>query len=204
VRRILLIRHGETAGNAARVVQKPDIPLSPRGEAQADALARRLAGDGITQIFSSDLERAAATARRLRATTSAPIAFDPLLQERNFGDVRGTPYDQLGFDLFEPDYAPPNGETWEMFHARVDQAWERIQAMAASTAGTLAVVTHGLVCRSIAARHVRLADGMLVPEKWENTSVTIVDAQTPWRVSMLNDIAHLENPELRPSPGAAV
>jgi len=204
VRRILLIRHGETAGNAARVVQKPDIPLSPRGEAQADALARRLAGDGITQIFSSDLERAAATARRLRATTGAPIAFDPLLQERNFGDVRGTPYDQLGFDLFEPDYAPPNGETWEMFHARVDQAWERIQAMAASTAGTLAVVTHGLVCRSIAARHVRLADGMLVPEKWENTSVTIVDAQTPWRVSMLNDIAHLENPELRPSPGAAV
>jgi broad specificity phosphatase PhoE len=204
VRRILLIRHGETAGNAARVVQKPDIPLSPRGEAQADALARRLAGDGITQIFSSDLERAAATARRLRATTGAPIAFDPLLQERNFGDVRGTPYDQLGFDLFEPNYAPPNGETWEMFHARVDQAWERIQAMAASTAGTLAVVTHGLVCRSIAARHVRLADGMLVPEKWENTSVTIVDAQTPWRVSMLNDIAHLENPELRPSPGAAV
>jgi len=204
VRRILLIRHGETAGNAARVVQKPDIPLSPRGEAQADALARRLAGDGITQIFSSDLERAAATARRLRATTGAPIAFDPLLQERNFGDVRGTPYAELGFDLFEPGYAPPNGETWEMFHARVDQAWERIRAMVASTAGTLAVVTHGLVCRSIAARHVVLADGMLVPEKWENTSVTIVDAQTPWRVSMLNDIAHLANPELRPSQGAAV
>ena len=204
MRRLLLIRHGETAGNASRVVQKPGIPLSPRGEAQADALARRLAGDGITQIFSSDLERAAATARRLRATTCAPIAFDPLLQERNFGDVRGTPYAELGFDLFEPDYAPPNGETWEMFHARVDQAWERIRAMVASTTGTLAVVTHGLVCRSIAARHVLLADGMLVPEKWENTSVTIVDAQAPWRVSMLNDIAHLENPELRAAQNAAV
>ena len=204
MRRILLIRHGETAGNAARIVQKPDIPLSPRGEAQADALARRLAGDGITQIFSSDLERAAATARRLRATTDAPIAFDPLLQERNFGDVRGTPYEQLGFDLFKPDYAPPNGETWEMFHARGDQAWERIQAMAASTAGTLAVVTHGLVCRSIAARHVVLADGMLVPEKWENTSVTIVDAQSPWRVSVLNCVAQLEDPELRPAQGATV
>jgi len=204
VRRILLIRHGETAGNAARIVQKPDIPLSPRGEAQADALARRLAGEGITQIFSSDLERAAATARRLRATTGAPIAFDPLLQERNFGDVRGTPYDQLGFDLFAPDFAPPNGETWEMFHARVDQAWERIQAMAASTPGALAVVTHGLVCRSIAARHVALAAGMLVPEKWENTSVTIVDAQAPWRVSVLNCVAHLEDPELRPAQGATV
>ena len=204
MRRILLIRHGETAGNATRVVQKPDIPLSPRGEAQADALAQRLAGDGITQIFSSDLERAVATARRLRATTGAPIAFEPLLQERNFGDVRGTPYAELGFDLFEPDYAPPNGETWDVFHARVDQAWARIQTMAAVATGALAGVTHGLVCRSIAARHVVLADGMLVPEKWENTSVTIVDAQSPWRVSLLNDIAHLANPELRPSQGAAV
>jgi broad specificity phosphatase PhoE len=119
--------------------------------------------------------------------------------------VRGTPYDQLGFDLFEPGYAPPNGETWEMFHARVDRAWERIRAMAAVTPGALAVVTHGLVCRSIAARHVALADGMLVPEKWENTSVTIVDAQTPWRVSVLNDIAHLASAELKPAaPGAAV
>ena len=204
MRRILLIRHGETAGNAARIVQKPGIPLSPRGEAQADALARRLAHDGIAQIFSSDLERAVATATRLRATTGAPIAFDPLLQERNFGDVRGTPYAELGFDLFEPGYAPPNGETWEMFHARVDEAWERIRAMAAGTAGALAVVTHGLVCRSIAARHVALANGMLVPEKWENTSVTIVDGQAPWRVSLLNDIAHLEDPELRAAHGAVV
>jgi broad specificity phosphatase PhoE len=203
VRRILLIRHGETAGNAARIVQKPDIPLSPRGEAQADALARRLTGEGVTQIFSSDLERAAATARRLRATIHAPIAYDPLLQERNFGDVRGTPYDQLGFDLFEPDYAPPNGETWAVFHARVDRAWERVQAMAASTPGALAVVTHGLVCRSIAARHVALDAGMLVPEKWENTSVTIVDAQAPWRVSLLNDVTHLDEAGAAPTRGSA-
>ena len=133
VRRILLIRHGETAGNAARIVQKPDIPLSPRGEAQAAALARRLAGEGVAQILSSDLARAAATAERLRAATGAPLGFDPLLQERNFGDVRGTPYDALGFDLFAPDYAPPNGETWEVFHARVDRAWERVRALSAAT-----------------------------------------------------------------------
>jgi probable phosphoglycerate mutase len=204
-RRILLIRHGETAGNAARIVQKPDIPLSPRGEAQAEALARRLASDGgVARILSSDLDRAVLTAERLRAATGAPIELDALLQERNFGDMRGTPYDQLGFDLFEPSYAPPNGETWEVFHARVDRAWERIRALSAATPGTLAVVTHGLVCRSIAARHVALADGMLVPEKWENTSVTIVDARAPWRVSLLNCIAHLDGTDAVPSPGAAV
>jgi len=204
--RILLIRHGETAGNASRIVQKPDIPLSPRGEAQAEALARRLAkeADGVARILSSDLARAVATAERLRAATGAPLSFDALLQERNFGDVRGAPYDQLGFDLFEPSYAPPNGETWEVFHARVDRAWERILALSAATPGTLAVVTHGLVCRSIAARHVALAEGTLVPEKWENTSVTVVDAQVPWRVSLLNCIAHLDGTDATPAPGAAV
>jgi probable phosphoglycerate mutase len=203
--RILLIRHGETAGNAARVVQKPEIPLSPRGEAQAEALARRLSAEpgGVARILSSDLARAVLTAERVRAATRAPIEFDTLLQERNFGDVRGTPYDQLGFDLFEPGYAPPNGETWEVFHARVDRAWDRVRALAAATSGTLAVVTHGLVCRSIAARHVALADGMLVPEKWENTSVTIVDARAPWRVSLLNCIAHLEGSDAVPTRGSA-
>lgn len=201
---IFLIRHGETLGNASRTVQRPDNPLSPRGLEQAERLARRLADQGITAILASDFARAAQTAEHLARLTGVAIRHDPLLQERNFGDIRGTPYAELGFDMFAPDYAPPNGETWEMFHARVDQAWERIQAMAASTAGTLAVVTHGLVCRSIAARHVVLADGMLVPEKWENTSVTIVDAQTPWRVSVLNCVAHLEDPELRPAQGATV
>jgi len=59
---ILLIRHGETALNAARVVQPADTPLSERGAAQAAALARRLADFGIAAILSSDLPRAAQTA----------------------------------------------------------------------------------------------------------------------------------------------
>jgi broad specificity phosphatase PhoE len=203
VRRILLIRHGETAGNAARIVQKPEVPLSPRGEAQAAALARRLAREGVAQILSSDLARAVATAERLRAATGASLAFDSLLQERNFGDVRGTPYDALSFDLFAPDYAPPNGETWELFQARVDRAWERVRALAATTPGTLAVVTHGLVCRSLVSRHLALAEGTLVPERWGNTSVTIVDAQAPWRVSLLNCVAHLNEAGTAPTRDSA-
>jgi probable phosphoglycerate mutase len=119
------------------------------------------------------------------------IELDPLLQERNFGDIRGTPYAELGFDMFEPDYEPPNGESWPVFHARVDRAWARLQALAAATEGHLAVVTHGLVCRSLAARHLALADGTVVPERWENTSLTIVECPAPWRVRLLNCIAHL-------------
>ena len=202
--RIFVIRHGETSGNAARIVQRPDIPLSARGEAQAEALARRLAREGIARIVSSDLARAVGTAERLQRATGAPLTFDPLLQERNFGDVRGTAYDELGFDLFALDFAPANGETWDAFHARVDRAWEAVRALAATTSGTLAVVTHGLVCRSLVARHLSLADGEVVPERWENTAVTIVEAGAPWRVSLLNCIAHLEDPEVRPTRGSAV
>jgi 2,3-bisphosphoglycerate-dependent phosphoglycerate mutase len=204
VPRIFVIRHGETSGNAARIVQRPEIPLSARGEAQAEALARRLAREGIARIVSSDLARAVGTAERLQRATGAPLTFDPLLQERNFGDVRGTAYDELGLDLFALDFAPSNGETWDVFHARVDRAWEAVRALAAATSGTLAVVTHGLVCRSLAARHLSLADGEVVPERWENTSVTIVEAGAPWRVSLLNCIAHLEDPEVRPARGSAV
>src|SRR5262245_6618872 len=197
---IYLIRHGETLGNAARIVQRPDIPLSPRGIAQAERLARRLRGERITRILASDLTRAMMTADHLRAVTGVAVELDPLLQERNFGDVRGTPYADLAFDLFAPDYAPPGGESWEVFHSRVDRAWARVQTAAAGIDGHLAVVTHGLVCRSLAGRHLVLPDGVVVPERWENTAITIAEGPDPWRVSLLNCIAHLDDLDTAPLP----
>jgi probable phosphoglycerate mutase len=196
---IFLIRHGETLGNASRTVQLPDNPLSPRGIAQAELLARRLEREGIAAILASDFARAAATAERLRRVTGAPVRHDPLLQERNFGDLRGTPYAELGFDMFAPDYAPPNGETWEAFHARVDRAWALVQEAAATAGGHLAVVTHGLVCRSLAGRHLVLPAGLDAPERWENTALTVIDYPAPWRVRLLNSVAHLDDPATRPA-----
>jgi 2,3-bisphosphoglycerate-dependent phosphoglycerate mutase len=200
---IFLIRHGETVGNAARIVQVADSPLSPRGRAQAERLARRLAPEGIARIVSSDLARAAATAECLARVTGAAVLFEPLLQERNFGHLRGTPYADMAFDMFAPDYAPPGGESWPDFHARVDEAWRRVQAVAAATEGHLAVVTHGLVCRSLAARHLVLPAGETAPERWENTSLTIVSWPAPCRVHLLNCCAHLQGLGAAPDPGAA-
>lgn len=201
---IFLIRHGETLGNASRTVQLPDNPLSPRGLAQAERLAKRLEREGIAGIVSSDLIRAAQTAEHLSRVTGLPIEHDALLQERNFGDLRGTPYADLGFDMFAPGYAPPNGETWEAFHERVDRAWALIRARAAAADGHLAVVTHGLVCRSLAGRHLVLPDGQVVPERWENTAVTIVEGpdglDSAWQVRRLNCIAHLDDLTTQPLP----
>ena len=205
---IFLIRHGETLGNASRTVQRPDNPLSPRGLAQAERLAKRLEREGIAAIVSSDLARAAQTAEHLARVTGLPVEHDALLQERNFGDLRGTPYADLGFDMFAPGYAPPNGETWEVFHERVDRAWALIRARAAPAGGPLAVVTHGLVCRSLAGRHLVLPDGQAVPERWENTAVTIIDRpdgrDAAWQVRLLNCIAHLDDLGAQPLPDAGV
>lgn len=193
--KIFVIRHGETASNAARIVQTPETPLSPRGLDQAARLARRLAREGVARILSSDLRRAVMTAEAVAEAAEATLQLDPLLQERNFGHVRGTPYADLTVNLFAPGYSPPGGESWEDFDVRVDAAWDRVRASAAGTVGNLAVVTHGLVCRSLVRRHLsrsREDSGQPIPEQWPNTSLTIVEGQAPWTVRLLNCTTHLE------------
>ncbi len=188
---IYLIRHGETAANAARILQTPDTPLSEKGLRQAQLLAHRLADAGITDIWSSDLTRAVMTAEKLQSTTGATLRLDTALQERNYGDARGTAYADLGVDILAPDYAPPGGETWETFHARVDALWDRLTAALPGIRGDLAVVTHGLVCYSLALRHLVIADTDQSPVRWTNTSVTLIDGAPPWTVRKLNCIEHL-------------
>lgn len=191
---IFLIRHGETALNAARVVQTPDTPLSARGLAQADALARRLAEPGVALIVSSDLPRARMTAQRLQTTTGAPITLDPGLQERNFGDVRGQPYATLGADILSPDYDPPGGETWAAFRARVETTWTRITAGHDPAGGNLAVVTHGLVCH-VLAEHCLALPIANAQRPWRNASLTVVEDLPPWVVRVLNCTTHLAGDE---------
>jgi 2,3-bisphosphoglycerate-dependent phosphoglycerate mutase len=189
---IYLIRHGETDANAARIVQRPDVALSARGRTQAAALARRLASVGIGAIVSSDLRRAAETAAALHATTGAAISWDPGLHERNYGDVRGTAYAELTEDIFGPTYAPPSGETWEQFHARVDAAWRQVLSHVPRTVGHVAVVTHGLVCQRILAAHLDPPPGCVVSAvAWGNTCLTVIDGPAARRVDTLACVAHL-------------
>src|SRR5580693_6169548 len=170
---IVLVRHGETDGNAARVLQRPDVPLNERGMGQADRLARRLCARGFVAILCSDLVRARMTADPLAAGSGIAIEESPLLQERNFGDLRGMAYAALAEDPFGPDVAPPNGEDWPTFHARVADAFAFIVSRRRSTNGALVVITHGLVCRAVVERHTQVADGAVVPERFDNTSVTV-------------------------------
>lgn len=189
---IFIARHGETPGNASGMIQLPDIPLSSDGRDQAQRLAERMKVHRITRILSSDLTRALETAGYTAASTGIAVDEDVLLRERDFGELRGTSYASLKLDPFAADYVPPGGESWQAFHARVNLAWARIRELAGSTQGHLLVVTHGLFCRALVERHLMLPPEQRLPLRWQNTSVTEVEAAPPWRVLRLNCAVHLD------------
>jgi probable phosphoglycerate mutase len=189
---IILVRHGETPLNVARMLQPADTPLSTAGLAQAQAVASRLAGLPLAGIVSSDLPRALRTAEAIAAASGLPVSTTALLHERNFGDLRGQPYDTLGFNPLTMSEAPPGGESADEFEARVAQAFAHIVALRGTLGGPLAVVTHGLVIRALLAHHVQLQAGGELPLRVGNTSVSIVSALPPHAVELLDCTRHLD------------
>jgi probable phosphoglycerate mutase len=188
---IVLVRHGETAGNLQRVLQVADTPLNDTGLTQAERLAERIAGLRPALILCSDLLRARMTARPIALRSGAAVEFSALLQERNFGDVRGTPYAALAFDPFAPDYVPPGGESWEVFYRRAARAFELIAERRRALTGALVVVTHGLMCGALLRQQVALDAGLTIPERFDNTGVTVLDPEPPHRARLINCCAHL-------------
>jgi probable phosphoglycerate mutase len=195
---ILLVRHGETVGNAARVVQRPEVPLNERGIRQAALLADRLFALGFVHVLCSDLVRAQMTAAPLAARGGVAIETTPLLQERNLGDLRGKPYAELTEDPFAPGYLPPNGESIAQFHRRVAQAFDLIVLRRRGLSGALVVMTHGLVCRAVLDNHARCSTR---PERFDNTGITVLDPEPPFAARLVNSTQHLGD-ELGPAGSA--
>jgi broad specificity phosphatase PhoE len=193
---IILVRHGATALNLARVLQPPDTPLNAGGLAQAEAVARELAGLRPAALLSSDLPRALQTAQAIARATglafSTPESTTELLHERNFGELRGQAYDQLGFDPLTMARAPAGGESAEAFEHRVAVAFARVVQLRSALAGPLVVVTHGLVIRAMLAGPIGMAVERLAELHIGNTSVTVLAERPPHAVELLNSTRHLD------------
>ncbi|MDX6241103.1 MAG: glucosyl-3-phosphoglycerate phosphatase, partial [Kribbellaceae bacterium] len=94
--RLIVWRHGRTEWNLQDKLQgQADIPLDSVGQEQAKAAAARLASLAPTRIFSSDLQRAAATAGELAALTGLKIEYDEALREINVDDWAGMTMEEL-------------------------------------------------------------------------------------------------------------
>ena len=188
---MLWIRHGETALNAARVVQPADTPLSSRGLAQAAAVARHLRQARPAAIVSSDMPRALQTAEAIGRVTGLPVTTHALLQERNFGSLRGRAWDELGFDVSALVEAPEGGESLSDLHVRAAEAWRAVLGWRSALPGPLVVVSHGLLIHAVLQRHADWPDGLNLPERMANTSVSVVSERPPHAIVSVNDTGHL-------------
>ena len=134
-RRLLLIRHCESTG------LQPDAPLTARGEAQARALADRLAPLAPDLIVSSPFRRARQTVEPLAATRGLAVEIDERLAERQLAaepPVDFKPAVRRSFEDF--DHCLPGGESSQRAQARGRQALESILGR---NARLPIVATHG-------------------------------------------------------------
>jgi glucosyl-3-phosphoglycerate phosphatase len=90
VRRLVMLRHGQTNYNAgSRMQGQLDTELSELGRDQAAAAAEVLAKRQPLVIVSSDLRRALDTAVALGERSGQPVLVDTRLRETHLGDWQG-------------------------------------------------------------------------------------------------------------------
>jgi probable phosphoglycerate mutase len=160
VKRLLVIRHGESIWNAeGRWQGWANIPLSAAGEEQARTAGERLAAFAgrFHALYASDLSRAHQTAEIISTYVyCTPVAAVPGLRERNVGEFQGVlssdiavrwPHLAEAWNKGVP-FDPPGGEVAAAFQARILAAVDELLA-AAEEDSTLLAVSHGGVIRAL-------------------------------------------------------
>lgn len=177
--RVVAVRHGETDWNAAlRIQGHTDIALNERGRRQAGQLAQALADEGLQAVYSSDLQRAHATAHAVASRVGLAVQPEPGLRERHFGRFEGLTFTQIGeqwpddarrWRQREPDFAPGDGESLNVFQARCVAA---CAALAERHRGqTILVVAHGGVLDCLYRAATRVA--LNAPRSWQLGNATV-------------------------------
>ncbi len=150
--KVFLIRHGETALNAAGVLRgQLDVPLNLVGEAQARALGEVFGGSALRAVVSSPLSRAVDTARPVATASGAPLSVDERLSDRFYGGLAGQSIEQAE-ERFGSVDAAPSVEPRQLVAARAEEAFHDavlVAAAAGDSAGAVALVSHDAVIRAL-------------------------------------------------------
>ncbi len=153
--RVLLIRHGQSQGNAAqRFGGHSPTPLSERGRREAEATARALASEPITVIYSSDLLRAVETAAPLARTLGLQVNQTSNFRERSVGQMEGLTFQEAARE-YPDEYAAllrrdfehvlSGGESYRQMLERASRELDRI--IEQHRGETVAVFSHtGTIC----------------------------------------------------------
>lgn len=207
MKRIYLVRHGETNSNKNHIVQGLEDELSDTGLHQAVKVATRLQNLTFEAFYSSDAKRAIDTAQAIADATGKEFETSPLFREiKRPSSFVGTSRESEAFTTFlrneydhmeEPDWQFEDGEH---FGAGAKRAREALEFLEGLTATSALVVTHGHFMRYMVA--TILSGKRLTPELWRplsvsllasNTGVTMCEYSTThdrWRVITWNDHAY--------------
>ncbi len=149
-----LIRHGLNDFIGKSIVGwSPGVNLNAEGRNQAERLAVKLAGRGITRLFSSPLERARQTAEPLAKALGLPVEIREALGEVKFGEWEGKSFAELDedprwklFNTYRSGTRAPGGELAVESQARIVR---ELECLAAQHPGeTIAVFSHADIIRA--------------------------------------------------------
>ncbi|NZA27617.1 histidine phosphatase family protein [Luteimonas sp. SJ-92] len=201
--RILLVRHGETPWNAeGRYQGREDIPLSPVGEAQAEALGLRLRDLAIDRAVASPLSRAQRTAQLVLGPARADrLRTDSGLLEIAHGswegllasEIRDRDPERLQAWRDAPDSVlmPDGGESLQHVF---DRAWPALQRACEGLGAdaTVLVVAHDAVNRVILCHVLGIPFSRLWSFRQAPTSMNLLEGGSAdtLEVVRLNDCAH--------------
>jgi broad specificity phosphatase PhoE len=207
--RLLLVRHGETEGNASRKLQGPDDPLTERGRRQAEEIAAHLSGrDDVVALYASPYRRAFDTARAIGGALGVEPEPRPALAELDVGDAAGYrfeawveeyPEEAERFRTEGVAYSWPGGESGRDLSVRAEGEIERILEAHGHEAGAVVVVSHGGALAWIIAHLLGESEG-----KWpysyarlENCSITEAEipagGKGPAEFLYTNEVGHLSS-----------
>lgn len=148
---LLLIRHGQSKGNANDIVQGHlDEGLSELGLEQANNLSRFFNPGDLTAIYSSDLGRAKQTAEPTSKKLNLKINLDPDLREAGFGIWEGMTFAEVK-ENYKEEYSnwhknyyvrPHWFESFESHQNKIRKAIEKILS-SHKTEDKIAIFCHG-------------------------------------------------------------
>lgn len=201
--RVLLARHGETPWNAeGRYQGQRDIPLSPTGIEQAQALGERLAGVHIDRAVASPLVRAQLTAVLALGERSSMLQLDEGLREIGHGDWEGLLASEirerdpqlLGAWRDLPESVLMPGEGGESIGHVLERAWPAFERACAGLGDddTLLVVAHDAVNRVLLCRVLGLPLSRLWAFRQAPTTLNLLEGLNVDTLELvrLNDCQH--------------
>jgi 2,3-bisphosphoglycerate-dependent phosphoglycerate mutase len=197
---LYVVRHGTTDWNqAGRIQGHLDPPINATGRAQARLASVRLARVAATALYSSDLQRAYATAQIIGQATGLQVIQKIGLREINFGVWQGLSSQEIrerdpevyaARRLNPYDVAPAQAETWRQFYDRAIGAVEEI--LMETEALRLIIVSHSGVCTALGLRALGLdCTGKRTFDSHNCGVHTIAVNGTCWRAIRFNDVDHL-------------